>query len=136
VPDIWIGLLLSIPVGLAINLVSVPLATKLSQRTQKSAERRNVRDAVFAERVLGYSQDRPSLYNYLLETLIRIAWFGALFGVISGFFALIGYLSFGYGFFNQLLFAGSQLVALLGAIIVLNIAREALTILRQVRAAD
>jgi uncharacterized membrane protein YeaQ/YmgE (transglycosylase-associated protein family) len=137
--DLWLGILLSIPIGIAINLVSPAILTRLSQRNQKAAERRAAQDVAVRDRAARLAKDRPALYTYLLETLVRVAWIGALFGVVGGAFAFAAQsLTTTMGGYRipGVLYAAAQLVALIGAIIVLNIAREALGLIRLVKDVD
>ncbi len=141
--DLYLGLLLSIPVGLIINLVSPAILRYVSNRNQKASTKRAAEDQAFQDRVTAFNKNRPALYTYLLGTLIRIAWIGALFGILTAGLGLVGQglqtiasdISFGSTVFriSGTAFFCSQLSYLVGTLIVLNIAREAFQIIRQVR---
>ena len=133
--DLLLGLLLSIPIGIVVNLVSPYITRRIDRRSRRSAEKRAVKDVAFKAEATRLATNRPALYTYLLESLIRIAYITAVFGLFAGAFFLLGQLLPYSGLISQGLFASGQLTALIGTVIVLNIARQAVLLLRAVRRA-
>ncbi|ORA11357.1 hypothetical protein [Mycobacterium asiaticum] len=140
--DLWLGVAFSIPVGLAINIVSPRVLRWIDKRNQDSADKRSERDAQFKAKAEQFAKDRPALYVYLLETLVRAAYIGALFGVLSGTMFLLTQSTsalahlYAIRFFMAAVGGVGQLFALLGAITVLNITRNAVLMVREVRNVD
>lgn len=147
--ELWQGLfwgaLFSIPIGIAVNLVSPAINRAIARRNSEAAGKQAARDQRFKEEAARLSRDRPALYSVLLEALLRIAYIGALFGVMAGALAVFGQviqpalwysnLPFPAEYASTLIFATSQLIGLIGTIIVLNIARQSIVLLGEVRAA-
>ena len=143
--DLWVGLALSIPVGIGVNLASGPTQRWLGKRSQQAADRESARSAMFVAQATAFAKDRSELYTYLLEAVLMTTYIGALIGVLSGSLAFLGqgvdtavetlpmYWYFSPDFARSLLFLLSQFTALLGSIIILNIARRALRTLKKVR---
>lgn len=129
---LW-GVLLAIPVGLIVNIVSSPIQRGIDRQTGKASARRSERNAEFKHRARHLAKDRNALYVELLEVLLRIAYITALFGVLSGAAFLLGQAIPYMGYLTTGLLAAGQLVALVGTLIVLNIARPAIVLVREVR---
>src|SRR5687767_1055178 len=108
------GAVLSIPIGIAINLLSPVISRRIDSRTKESASKRAERDTAFKARAATLAKDRAALYIELLETLLRVAFFTALFGVLSGTAFFLGQLVPYMGLITSLLFALGQLGALIG----------------------
>lgn len=137
--ELWQGVVwsvaFSIPIGIAINLVSPLINRRIDSETKEAASKRAERDAAFRAKASRLAKDRSLLYVELLEVLLRVAFFTALFGVLSGAAFLIGQAiqtAFIYEF-ASVFFTAGQLVALVGTIIVLNITRPAIVLIREVR---
>ena len=137
--DLWLGVAFSIPVGLAINLATPLVARRIEQRNKRSADKRAQRDAEFKQKAEELAKDSGTLYVYLLETLVRVAYIGALFGVLSGTMFLLTNSSVGMDFgrlqrvFTAATGSVGQLFALMGALMILNITRVAVQTVREVR---
>lgn len=128
---VLLGALISVPLSLAMNLLSSVLQRKIDRRGEEKAAARAREDAAFRAKAAALATDRSSLYIELLETLLRVAYFTAIFGVLSGAFFALGQL-IGFSFIPSSL---GQISALVGALVVLNIVRPAVALLREVRAA-
>ena len=142
-----LGALFSIPVGIGVNLATPSIGRWIDRRNASSATRRAASDQKFRDEAARLAKDRSALYPVLLEALLRIAYISAIFGALAGGLAIVGQLVFPllelsavYFFYPldvilpSLVFAMSQLAALIGTILVLNIARQAVVLLREVRA--
>lgn len=148
---ILIGALFAIPVGIATNLLTVPIQTALNKRIKVASEHKAQENDEFEAQAHSLVRDRTALWTYLLEALIRIAWIGALAGVISGFFVILNQgtatglfllvesgsiagfefpLDFGLSFFSL----AAQFAALIGALLIMNIARRTLGMMARVKA--
>jgi hypothetical protein len=150
VSELWQGVLwgalLSIPIGIIVNVASPTISRSLDSRNSRAAAKRSAEDQEFRAAAALLAKDRSALYTLLLESLLRIAFVSAIFGALAGVLALVGQLlpSFlaitylgGFGWeievIPSLVYAASQLAALIGTILVLNIARQAVTLIREVR---
>ena len=128
-----LGAALSIPAGIIVNIVSPGIMRRIDKRGARTTAKRANLDADFQAEAARLSKDRTSLYTYLLETLIRVAFFGAIFGILSGGAAIIGQIVPYMGYFTQAIYALSQVIGVIGAVIVLNIARPAVQMVREIR---
>lgn len=141
-----LGALFSIPVGIGVNLATPSIGRWIDRRNTSSAARRAAGDQKFRDEAARLARDRSALYPALLEALLRIAYVSAIFGALAGGLAIVGQLVLPLAelsnlyFFYPLdvvlppvVFAMSQLAALIGTILVLNIARQAVLLLREVR---
>jgi len=125
------GTLVSIPIS-----VGAPYINRVIDKgNARSSEARAARDAEFKAKAGELARDRPALYMYLLEVLVRLAYIGALFGVISGALFTVGQVMPGFTL-SPLLFAVGQLVVLTGALIVLRISGRAVQMVREIRSAS
>lgn len=131
---VLLGAAFSIPAGIFINIVSPRIMRRIDQRGDRASSERAKSDAKFEAEALRLSKDRNSLYTYLLETLLRVAYFGAIFGILSAGSAVIGQIVPYVGYLTQAIYALSQFLAVVGAIIVLNIARPAVQMVREINA--
>ncbi|MFF5081887.1 hypothetical protein ACFY36_32960 [Actinoplanes sp. NPDC000266] len=131
---LW-GLLLSIPIGIAVNLVSPAFGSYLEKRSEKVAKRREIERKEFANEAISLATDQTTYYTFLLGAVLRTTYIGALIGILTGVLAAVGQGISAVGIyrFSQFFFLGSQLAALAGAILVLNIARNALVMIKEVR---
>lgn len=133
--ELWqgvlLGTLLSIPFSFAVNIISPYINRRIDKRSEASSEKRALEDAAFRADAGALAKDRPALYMYLLEALIRMAYIGALFGAFSGALFVVSQV-----IYFELIGAVAQAIALVGTIIVLNIARPAVQMIREVRAVN
>jgi hypothetical protein len=146
---ILLGALIAVPIGIISNLVTLPIQSALSRRVQTASDRQALADATFEAQAEQYAKDRTEFWSYLLEVLIRVAFIGALAGIISGFFIIVGQVmpivsetinqTFNVmaivpiEYLAGLSYAIAQVVALIGALLSLNITRPASTMVRRVR---
>src|SRR5690348_8712825 len=80
VSDLWLGLLLSIPVGVGVNLVSPAFLRSIEKRNEKSARRRERERAVFADEAAQLARDQPAYYSFVLTAILRTTYLGSLLG--------------------------------------------------------
>lgn len=135
--DMWQGVLwgalLAIPIGVVANIISSRVQTGIDRQTVEASAKRAERNKEFKDKAAHLAKDRNALYIELLEVLVRIAYITALFGLFSGGAFFLGQAMPYMGILTTSLIAIGQLVALVGTLIVLNIARPAIVLLREVR---
>jgi hypothetical protein len=124
--EFWAGLLISIPVGIVVNLLSGPIQRFIGHLSQRAERRRIIRDKTFTEFASTLAADPAKMQAFALETLIRIAYIGAIFGTASGFLWVA---AFATGLIGMV----AQAVALVGTIMVMNIAGSGIQTLRLAR---
>jgi hypothetical protein len=141
----WIGLALSIPIGIGTSLVTPAIQRWFESRGQArviSAKRETeaeYRAAVF------YRKNSDRFTQYLVHVTIKATLVGALIGAVTGacFFVaqladtiLARQMDVTYDRVRQLLYALGQGSALVGSIAVFNICRPALATWTRVRNFD
>ena len=134
------SLILAIPLAILANIFSIPILKWFEKRSKTAGDKRATRDAEFAAQAAGFAADRPSFYSYLLEAVLRTTFVGALTGILAGAFAIAGSglnlnIQGSNGLYKlaPIAYAATSLVSLVGAVIVLNITRTALIMVRKVR---
>jgi hypothetical protein len=138
--EFWIGAALSIPIGIAVNLASPAISRGLESRSESAARKRETDRAYRQQTVLEYARDTPSFHAYLLNAVLRTTYIGALFGILGGVLVTAGqalgavdlYPLETYSF-ERLFYLLAQIVALMAAILVLTIARNALITIKEVQ---
>lgn len=133
--EFWLGLLLSIPIGLAVNLGSPFVARRMEGRSEAVARRREAEREEFRQIADNLAGDQSAYYTYLLTAVLRTTYIGALFGLMGGLLAALGQAANTVNIFfvSSSLFLGAQVVALLAAILILNVARGALSMIKEVQ---
>lgn len=124
--EFWVGLLISIPVGIVVNLLSGPIQRFIGHLSQRAERRRIIRNKTFTEFASTLATDPAKIQIFALETLIRIAYIGAMFGTASGFLWVAD-------FATGLIAMVAQAVALVGTIVVMNIAGSGIQTIRLAR---
>ncbi|WP_053386665.1 hypothetical protein [Leucobacter japonicus] len=129
-----LGALFAIPLGIIVNLISPRIQQLVDRRSERSAAKRAQQDVVFRDRVSALAKDRSALYVELLDTLLRVAYFTALFGVLSGALFFLGQVLPYMGLISSVILALGQVTAFIGALTVLNVVRPAVALVREIRA--
>jgi uncharacterized membrane protein len=134
------GIVIAIPVGITVNVLSPPIQRWVETTFKRSGEKRQRTRETYEEQVSAYAQDRTSFHIYLTEQILRTTVFSALFGLISGLaFAagqglnLVKIFEIGTINISSIFYLIGQLAALVGTMIVFNIARSALRTVISVR---
>nr|BFE54097.1 hypothetical protein GCM10017745_75240 [Saccharothrix mutabilis subsp. capreolus] len=128
-PDFWLGLSLSVPIGLAVNIATPYLASLLARGSSKLAIKRADQKSQIITEAAQLNSNVRSFYSFLLTSVLRTTYVGAIVGILTSLLGAISTASIHYGPIFRLL---AQLCALAGAVLVLNIARNALTMVRAV----
>ena len=148
--DLWISVLLAIPLAIIANLATPHLRIWIDQKAEHGRRRKREKTvkqkrktikelketvAVIEELVT----DRSKYREFLLETLVRVALYGAIGGIIGGIANTV------FIFSNQLannitqrflvmaLASFSQLAALLVAILIFRACSDGLSTIRRVK---
>ncbi|MDX9990400.1 hypothetical protein [Thiothrix unzii] len=135
--EFWMGIFLSIPVGLATSLATPWFQRKLDQRSQQRALVETKNAQVEYERIRFYKENPSELTQYLVHVAIKTTFIGALLAIISGVSYTLAQLldatSIGYDgmssgrFAQHMLYVIGQFSSLVGSIMIINICRPALT---------
>jgi hypothetical protein len=129
---IWVGLLLSIPLSILANVATPRVQRWLDARNRTRALQRTAGMASELAQVTRYVKDRGEFREYLLWTIIRTTFVGALCGIISGLIFVIprilpfDRMSEGLSFAQNAAYSGGQAVGIVGALLIINICRAAL----------
>lgn len=135
--NFWLGLLLSIPLSIFANLITTPVQNMISRYNEESARQRVLQAQVEYRRIESFYLNRSEFHEYLLSVIINTTF-------ITSLTAMLSYLSFMLvGLTHKLrlnssgkkqvfdavreLLQGLGFVALIiGALLVINITKEAL----------
>ncbi len=113
--EFWAGAALSVPIGICTNLVSPAVLRFVERRNQRAAQKQQAERSERTEFAVELARDQPAFYSYLLNALLRTAYVGALFGILSGASAAV--IGQTLPVFEGL-FIASSLFGLVGAILV------------------
>lgn len=145
--DLWISLLLAIPLAIAANLLTPHIRSWLDRRAEKGAsvrlERtRREREASIArledeiEEIENYRGDRAKLHELLLETVIRATLYGAIgTAVASLMFTLLRVIGHGY-LYEAVVYSTSQFVTVVTSLMVFQVCWRGLKVIQRVRNFD
>jgi len=132
----WIGLALAVPLAILANLLTPRIQSKLESWTGRRSDRRRRAIEQDHRQAELFSANPGELAAYQLSQLLWIAFFTALFGLVSGGLTVAGQVvvtsntTFDIGRHSIdvgiALFVVATSVGLIGTLIVLNLAREAL----------
>jgi uncharacterized membrane protein YeaQ/YmgE (transglycosylase-associated protein family) len=139
--EFWLGILLSIPVGIG----SAVIAPWVQQKIDSVGKRRSLalshNTKKEFERIKFYKANPSEHTQYLVQVAIRIALITAALGIISDLFFMMAKFSettvlppFFYGYLSDsLLFIFGLVPSLIGAILIMNLCRKALSTSTKVR---
>ena len=139
--DFWLGLAFSVPLGIAVNLVSPTIGRRLEASNRRASENRIKQRALVRAQAAQLATDQTAYYSYLLSAVLRTTYITALFGLVgvgaSMALPAIGLLDDSqgsiYGVLNGSGFFVSQMATLIAAVLILNIARSALGMVQEVQ---
>jgi hypothetical protein len=144
--DEWARFLLGTALAIPLSVLATVLAPKIQEALETfgrdAALKKRVRatEAQYEyDRIRGYKQSPSDFTQYLVYVGIKIAFVSAALGIISGIAFIIGSLlgpALAGGFAGAIPYAVGQLAALVGTLIILNIARSALRTWTQVKNFD
>jgi hypothetical protein len=127
--EFWIGTALSIPLSIIASLLAPKVQTYLDTRSKVAALKRSEELTKELQRISEFKNNSDLLREYLLEVLIRAAYYLAITGIIAGpLWAASSILYLG-GMLN----AAGQFVSLIGALLVVRISSRAIRDLDRVR---
>jgi uncharacterized membrane protein YeaQ/YmgE (transglycosylase-associated protein family) len=127
------GLVLALPLGIVGTLLTPVLQQRWSKRSQRARDRQTAAKASEVALIRGFAANRDELHEYLLSLVLRVAWITAVFGALSGVLFSLQFALLGLERFAAL---AGQLVAIIGAFVVVQIAGQGLRVIRLVRQAD
>ncbi|MDB5551943.1 MAG: hypothetical protein JWL86_1927 [Rhizobium sp.] len=145
--EFWLGLFLSIPLGIITSLWTPWIQRKIEQR----GKRKNVEQAKYLksefENVQYYVENKIEFSHYLMYAAIRTTLIGSLIGIFSGILFAVAQLFMFTGrsmhfpsdlleLIQNALFFFGQLLALVGSIMIVNTCRPALSLWSKVRNFD
>ena len=143
--DVWLGALISVPIGIATGLAVTPVQKWLEDRgkTKALVHSRDTQHQYAA--VLFYRMHSDLFTQYLLRVVILTTFTGSAVGILAGFFfafanlsgavlnAAPGYSSRVYTIFIQSVSILGQMTAIVGSILIIRYCRPALKLWQQVR---
>jgi hypothetical protein len=139
----WLGLLLSIPIGVCTALATPWIQRRLEEKGKHRAMVKSRNAHAEYSSVLYYKTNPQEFTQYLIHVAIKTTFIGALMGVISGLSFVVAQLvdAPGVGFNNShmlqtVFYATGQFVALIGSLMIVNICRPALATWTRVRNFD
>lgn len=137
----WLGLILSVPIGILTGLYTPKIQKWLESRSKEKAEIELRQTKAELESIERYVSNPHEFTQYLIKTAIVTTFIGSFLGVLSGAFFLSGQALEAAGFVlpdnirNVLYFFG-QLVITIGSLIIINICRPALSAWTKVKNFD
>jgi hypothetical protein len=148
------GLVLALPLGIAGSLLADPLKDWWSRRSQESRAQQLAAHEHEMVGIRHFAANRAELHEYLLSLVLRAAWVTAVFGALSGILFSLGNLSAlsqpvggpidpatlqNYQTLAKLGAISAttgQIVAIVGAFIVVLITQRGFRVVRLVRGVD
>jgi len=140
--DTLLGLLLSVPIGIATGLVTPIIQRWLESKGKERAFRFARRTLQELEIVTFYREHPADFTQYLVQVAIKTTFIGALLGVLAGLFFVTGQLLTTVPLrhvvpaFRDGLFVIGQFAAILGSVMIVNTCRSALAMWTKVRNYD
>jgi len=99
--DLWITILLAIPLAIIANLLTPKIKNWLDGRSEttkklrtekqlrsRQIEANRIRNQL--EEVTSFRSDTQSFHSFVLIQLVRIAFYGAVGGIYGGVFSMVG----------------------------------------------
>jgi hypothetical protein len=140
---LWIGLLLSIPISILVNLFTPKIQAWLDSRNRKRSLIRTKYLQQEYEQVRYYRENRGEFREYLIWIVIRTTFVGSLVGifaafvfVIPNFFEILNLEYEQTRIIRHVLYIAGQLISLIGALLIVNICSNALKVYFRVRDFD
>jgi len=138
--EFWVGIFLSIPIGILTSLITPWIQRKLDESGKQRAltQSKNIKAELTI--ITQYKNDPTSFSQYLLHIIIRTTFIGSVIGIVSGVLFAFGQLLNGLRssmimpldlgaveIIRNMIFFCGQLVVLMGAIMIVNTCRPALS---------
>jgi len=147
--DLWISILLAVPLAVLANLLTPRIRDWLDRRAQRTAAQRRRRTVEQArseiarlhtelERLSTFTSDPHQYHCFLLEILIRATLYGAMAGLYAGLlFATASWLGIGdfwnlAGNLQGYIYTAGQIVSLIGFTMVFRTCWQGLSVIRRV----
>jgi hypothetical protein len=141
--EIWISVLLAIPVGIAVNLVTPAIQkswerrsdsyrkVKLETRANKKREQMTALRAQLRQ-ICTYHREPARLNTYILVQLIKLAFISSFATIYVGVLSVLQFIGLG-SFLNQLLGLLAQVVILFSAFFIFGLCKRVMENYRRVR---
>ena len=124
----WVGLLLSIPMAIAANLVTPKIQRWLETSSKRRAiEKTNDLQAEY-QRISDYVNNPHEFTSYLLFVIIRTTLIGSVVGIIVSLAYAAAQLSSTFYYRSNLgglIYASAQIISIIGALMIVNTCRVA-----------
>lgn len=139
--EFWIGTALAVPLSIIASLLAPRVQSWIDKRGAKASEKRRAEIEEEFREIKSFKSDQSLFYVYLLEAGIRIAFYTALFGLLSGMFFLatqivasidLELMKSSIRVFSVFSSAG-QFIALIGTLIVFRVAMQAISKIQKYR---
>lgn len=144
--DFWLGLLLSVPLSIAANVVSPAVQRWVERFSQTRAQARQDKIEEEERRAKEFVADRGRFREYLLFTMIKLYLTGALISLFAGLFfvaptlfqAIQPQLSRDIPYhlaalIRGVLLATGQAASVIGSIVILNLCKAAVSMYYKVK---
>lgn len=126
--DFWLGLLLSIPLSVLANILTPKLETLWAHHSQRCAKKRLQKLRRDLDAVQRYRDDSQAFTEYLLITVIKVAYVTGSVGVFS-----IIVNTFVPGSFSSI---ASRLLSILAGLLIVRVSSQAIDTSQRVRNYD
>jgi hypothetical protein len=130
--NLWLSLLLAIPLSILANIVTPFVQRWLDKFNEKRVLERTKGLQKEYEQVKHFAEDRSEFKEYLLWVVIRTTLVGSLVGIFSQALNAVGNILYVGG----ILYAISQVIGIIGSIMVINLCSDALKIYSKVQRFD
>jgi hypothetical protein len=130
---LFLGVLLSVPIGFAVNLYTDRVGGFFAKRSAHSRRRRLEALRRDYEYISGLRRDTRLYYTLLLEAVLRATLVGSLAAVVAGALFVTSSLSPGFGVLDNLIQALGQIISVAGALLIIGICGNALRTSTKVR---
>jgi hypothetical protein len=136
--DVWIGALLSIPIGVGTSLLVPSIQRWLDARGNKKTLAETKRVRAEYEEVLYYQKNPIVFTQYLAQVAVKTTFIGAL---VSIFANLLSALANAFNLVSvyrleSLLFFASQIIFVVSSVLIVNISRPAMRLWARIRYFD
>jgi hypothetical protein len=137
----WLGLILSVPIGILTGLYTPKIQKWLESRGKEKAEIELRQAKEELEAIEKYVSNPHEFTQYLIKTAIVTTFIGSLPGLLGGVFFLSAQALEAVGFtflhsIRSVLYLFGQLAATVGSLIIINICRPALSTWTKVKNFD
>jgi hypothetical protein len=132
--EFWIGILLSIPIGIATSLITPWIQRKIDERDKRRSLAATNRLVQEYERIRTFRSNPEQFTQYLVQVAIRTTFTGAFVAVFAGTMFALGQAlntlhfkgAIDADYLRNTVFLLAQIVSLFGSLLIINICRPAL----------